>query len=393
MYNYNARFFVHILNAERKIEMKKRISSLFMAAMLITFMAVNALAEETVIETSERVNYTLSLEDAIKMATEGNPQFESADTKIADAQRQLKQARKDQRNMKGAIRLPAGLANVAVKQGYYVSQYEIAEESAKREKKQAIDTLAYDVTQKYYGVKLSEALLQNAKNAYKVACDNKISMEKQYELGLVSKIDVHNANYTLNQAQSSCDSYERSLTLAQKSLAIALQIDDENYTLNLTDGIEYEEFTTDLNKDIENAMETRYDVYGLKSQYEQAEKYTHIAALLGTSSSQYSSANSAKVQSEYVYKNTKKLIALSINSSYNNILNAKDSLNLAQENLNLRQMEYDAAVIQHNLGMITNTQLTAIMNNVLAASTSLENAKLTYKLAVKKYGYDTTIGL
>ena len=43
--------------------------------------------------------------------------------------------------------------------------------------------------------------------------------------------------------------------------------------------------------------------------------------------------------------------------------------------------------------MITNAQLTATMNSVFNAETELENAKLTYKLAVEKYGYEITIGL
>ena len=56
-------------------------------------------------------------------------------------------------------------------------------------------------------------------------------------------------------------------------------------------------------------------------------------------------------------------------------------------------MEYNIAKIQYDLGMITNTQLSAALNAATAAETELENSKLTYKLAVIKYGYDITIGL
>lgn len=367
--------------------MKKRILSLFICALFVFGFAPNTLAEEAV-----HKEYTLTLDDAIKMATEDSPQFISADVKIADAQKQLEKAKKNMRDFKGPIRLPAGIANVALKQGYYVRQAEIGVKTAQMQKEQLEKKAAYDVTQKYYGVKLSESLLESAKSAYELSLSNKNTMDTQFSLGLVSELDVKNAQYSLNQAKAAMDSYERSLSIAKKSLCIALNI-DENCTLNLTDGIEYEEFTSPVTEDIKKAMETRLDIYSLKSVYEQAKSYRDVTQTLGFSSAEYSAANSSVIQAEYNYTNTKKLIGLMIQSGYNDILGARDSLKLSEENLNLRQQEYEIGVIQHELGMITNTQLTAMLSNVTKARIELDNAKLTYKLAVKKYGYDITIGL
>lgn len=369
--------------------MKKKVLSLLTCIAILISFSTNVFAQDETVHKT----YTLSLEDAIKMATGDSPQFISADTKIADAKRQLQEAQKDKRNFKGVIRLPAGLASVALKQGYYVKQAEIGVKSAEMEKVQAQSSASYDVTQKYYGVKLSEALLESAQSAYQLALDNKNTMDTQLSLGLVSQLDVKNAEYAMNQAAAAYASYERSLEVARKSLLIALQIDDENAQLVLTDGIEYEEFSANLSEDIEKAMESRYDIYSLKSAYEQALSYRTVTEVLGLSSSEYSAANNNVIQMEYNYTNTKKLIALSINSSYNSILNAQDSLKLAEQNVELREQEYNVAKIQHGLGMITNTQLTAAMNSVSNARIELENAKLTYKLAVKKYGYDITIGI
>lgn len=367
--------------------MKKTVS-LLITSVLIFLYAGGALAQDNVQQV-----YTLSLEDAIKMATDDSPQFISADAKIEDAQRQLKEAQKDKRNFKGVIRLPAGLANVALKQGYYVKQAEIGVKSAEMEKVQAQSSVAYDVTQKYYGVKLSEALLESAQRGYELSLENKETMDIQFSLGLVSELDVKNAEYAMNQAKKVCASYERSLDIAKKSLLIALSIDNENAQLILTDDIEYEEFSANLFEDVALAMEQRYDIYSLKSAYEQSLSYRKVTEVLGLSSSEYSAANKNVIQMDYNYTNTKKLIALSINSSYNTILNEQDSLKLAQQNLELKNQEYDVAKIQHNLGMITNTQLTAAMNSVMQAEIQLENAKLSYKLAVEKYGYEIKIGL
>ena len=368
--------------------MKKKVLSLFTCIAIIISFSANVFAQEEV-----HTSYTLSLEDAIRMATEDSPQFISADVKIEDAKRQLKKAQKDKRNFKGVIRLPAGLPNVALKQGYYVKQAEVGVKSAEMEKMQAQSSVAYDVTQKYYNVKLSESLVESAQSGYQLALENKNTMDTQFSLGLVSELDVKNAEYAVAQAKNACDTYERSLDIAKKSLLIALQIDDENVPLILTDDIEYEEFSANLSEDIARAMNERYDICSLKSAAELAVSYRKITEVLGQSSPEYSAANNNVVQTEYNYTNTKKLIALSINSSYNAILNAHSALKLAEQSVSIKEQEYNVSKIQYSLGMITNTQLTAAMNSVTNARIELENARLTYKLAVKKYGYDITIGL
>ena len=119
----------------------------------------------------------------------------------------------------------------------------------------------------------------------------------------------------------------------------------------------------------------------------------NIAGIYGLSSAEYSSANQAKVQSEVTCQNSKKMIGVSITSSYNSILDAKDALEVAEAALALKKQEYNIASIQHQLGLMTNIQLTGVMNGVTAAEIELENAKLTYKLAVEKYGYEIQIGL
>ena len=357
--------------------MKKKILSLFTCIAIVISFSVNVFAQDEEVHTS----YTLSLEDAIRMATEDSPQFISADVKIEDAKRQLKEAQKDKRNFKGVIRLPAMLSSVALKQGYYVKQAEIGVKSAEMEKVQAQSKAAYDVTQKYYGVKLSEALLESVRSGYQLALENKNTMDTQFSLGLVSELDVKNAEYALAQAKNSCDTYERNLDIAKKSLLIALQIDDENAQLTLTDDIEYEEFSSNLSADIAGAMNERYDIYSLKSAYEQSLSYRKVTEVLGMSSSEYSAANNNVIQMDYNYTTTKA------------ILDAHSALKLAEQSVSIKEQEYNVAGIQYSLGMITNTQLTAAMNSVTNARIELENAKLTYKLAVKKYGYEISIGL
>ena len=338
--------------------------------------------------------YKLSLQEAINMALENDPAFMSADVKIQDAERQLKQAKKNHKDMQGVpIRVSQGISAFGVQRGYYVKQAEIGVQSARMEKEQSIANSAYLLTQQYYGVKLSERVLESAKTALKMATDNLSTLEMQFSMGLVAENEVENAKLSVKRAQASCNQLDRNLELTRKTLAASLYIEDEDYELVLTDDIEYEEFTADLAVDTKKAMETRFDVFMLDAALSQAQFLFDISDLFGLTSAEYSSAKAAMIQSEVTNKYSRKMIGISINSSYNAILDAKDSLLIAEDNLLLKQKEYNVAKIQYDLGLITNTQLTAIMNNVTTAQTELDNAKLTHKLAVIKYGYEITVGL
>lgn len=364
--------------------MKKSIFvflSVFITAMLF---ATASFAYET---------YTLTLEDAVEMAKKDNPRIISADTKIKDAEKQKADAQKDQREQKGFIRLPDAFMLVPVKQGYYVEQGTVNIESAKREKVQAVSNLEYEVTQKYYSVKLAEALVNSSNNAYKMAQENKNVIDSQFKLGLVSQLDVNNAEYSVSQAKATADKYLRDYDIARRSLLISLQIYDTDTELVLTDNINYEAFSSDVDTDIEKAMKTRYDVFSIESALSLALKYRDITLVLGSASAEYSAANQSVVQCEYTCKNSKNLIGLGIRKSYNDVLNAADGVLLAEKNLSLKSQEYEVAKVQYELGMITNIQLTAALNAVTMAEIEFENSKLTHKLAVIGYGYEITIGL
>ena len=364
--------------------MKSKVLSLVMLFVILLSGTHTASAQDKKV-------YKLSLQEAIDMALQEDPAFMSADVKIQDAERQLIQARKNHKDMQGvAVRVSQGISSFALQRGYYVKQAEIGVESAKREKEQKISNSAYSLTQQYYGVKLSERVLESAKTALSMATDNLSTLQMQFSMGLVAENDVENAKLSVKRAEASLNQLERNLKLAQMSLAASLYIEDEEFELILTDDIEYQEFTAD---DTKKAMETRYDVFMLDSALSQAEFLLDISDLYGLSSAEYSSAKAALIQSEVTSRYSKKMIGISINSSYNAILDARDNVLIAEDNLLLKQKDYNVAKIQYDLGLITNTQLTAVMNNVTTAQTELDNAKLTYKLAVIRYGYEITVGL
>lgn len=368
--------------------MKKKLLPVLLVFTILITSGSFAFAEQ-----SDTSTYVLTLDEAIKLALANDPAYKNFDSAELNAQKQLDKAYKDQRDMKGPIRIPEGIANAAVKQGYYIEQAKIGKETTKRSKFQYECKTAYLITQSYYNVKLAEDMIETTRTAYELALKNKKSIDLQFSLGMVSQLDVNKAGYSVNETKAQVDKNERNLALAIKSFATSLFIEETDASFTLTDEIVYEDFKANLMEDTAKAIDNRLDLYQLKSVYSQAEKYTNVTALLGQTSAQHSDAVQSKLSAETNYKNAVRQTDIFINSTYNAVLDAYDALKLAEENYSIRQQEYDISVIQYDIGMITNEQLISSMNFATSSKIQLDNAKLTYKLAVEKYNYEIAIGL
>jgi len=372
--------------------MKKKVMALIMSCLLICTYITNVSAQENSDNPSLKT-YTLSLEDAIKMALEKDQVYKNQDSSIKDAQKQLEKARREQKEIEDAIPLPSGLNLLASKKGYYVEQAKISIEVAKLTKTQYEEKTRYLITESYYGVKSAEESMKTAETAYQLALNNNSNTTLQYSLGLVSELDLKNSQYSLNEAKAQRDKFERNLMLIYKSFASKLFIEEKDVKFELTDEIEYEKYTTDLKADTEKAIEKRLDLYQLKSAALQADRYTGVTIALGSNSATHSAAKQSKLTADANYENAVRQVDIQINSLYNTILDTYDSLKLAEENYEIKKQEYDVAVLQYDLGMITNSQLVAVTNAMTSSKIQIDNAKLTYILAIVKYKCETGVGL
>ena len=382
--------------------MKRKILSLLLCGSIVLTCFFAAIVNAEDVEEQNTVSeqgsdtkeiYTLTLQQAIDLAMEKDPDYINADVKIIDAKIQLEEAKRNRKDVQFVpMKVSQGLTSFALQRGYYVKQAEIGVESALKEKEQIKAKIAYSVTQQYYAVKLAERLTESAQSACEIAEDNLRNIQNRFSLGMVAKLDVNNATYAVNQLRSVRDKYERNLDITGRNLAASLFVDGESI-FKLTDDIEYVEFSADCKADTKQAMKSRYDIYSLEAMNSQAGLLLDIAGLYGRTSAEYSSANLSKRQSDSTLEKSKNMIGILIQSAYNDILNAKDAIMLAEEKLEICNLEYEIAKMQAEIGNITNSQLTEAINNVTNAKIELDNAKLTYKLATEKYGYEITIGL
>ena len=346
-------------------------------------------------DTVENKVYTLSLQDAIMLAVSQNPELQVCDIKLSSLNVSLDAARLSRKSIKDStISISSGLTSAYVKDGYYVDMYESQIRLGKLEKEKIQNKIAYNVTEKYFNYKLTERLIRTTEQSYSLALENKNTTDERFKLGLVSRIEVDNAAVALEQSRVAVDSYKRSFDIAKEDLKIALQLDDEDCSFVLTDDIDFADFESDVDADVTSALETRYDTVALREAAALAKRYFEITSkYTAPNTATYNSAHSDYIQSDYNMINNTKQIALSIRSDYNNVLSSKDSLKIAEQNLAIKKQEFSAASLRHEMGMMTNMQLTSVLNDLAQYEINVENAKLKYKLAVIKYQYNTTIGL
>jgi len=383
--------------------MKKIVSMLLILAISFSLCTAYANTEKTdVSKQAEIVNtlnegnvYTLSLEEAKKLAYTDNRQIAAVELKKHSYDLSVDSARLNKKAMKynEYNNVSSSTAGVLVRKGYYVELYRSQSELAKKELEKVKAKIDYDVTEKYYNYKLTERLVEVCKTSYELAKTNLEVVKKQFDLGLAAQIDIDSASAVCEQAKAAAENYERTLDIVEENLKISLNIEGPAKFV-LTDGIDYVEYKSNIDEDINKAMETRYDIKGLKESARLAEmNYTIISNALTDRAAEALSAKSNFVQADYSLENNTKLIKLGIRSAYNAIITADSDMAIAKINIDINTQKYNAAKLQYEMGMITNSQLTTILNDLRASEISYEQARLSHKLAVEKYGYEITIGL
>ncbi len=372
----------------------KRTLTLILAVIMLggTF----AYAEETPIAAENETqtaaeavptDYTLSLAQAIELALTENPQINAADINIESCKTSIKAAKESRAKCRNTSTIAYLNADYAVEAAEH--QLALAEKSKEKIK----SNISYDVTQKYYNYKLINHLIEIADNSLALAKENLAVVNANYTLGRISKLENDNAALSVQGCEVTKNTYVRNAEIAKESLKIALNLSgDVNF--NLTDDINYEEYTSVSETDAEAALKSRYDIATLETQAYLAEKnFNNTKRYTSQNTAAYQTAYSSYIQADYTYTNTSKQMKIGIINYYNAILSAKEALEISEMTYDIQSRNYEAGKVKFEMGTISNIDLTDLLNKQSSARVDVENAKLNYKLAVEKYKYEITIGL
>lgn len=230
--------------------------------------------------------------------------------------------------------------------------------------------LVYQAQQLMSTYEQSKYNLENLQSARSLLEAQYNLAQTQRAVGAATDTDVLNALKSLQDqdaaivsAQKSQDNVHRTLCLM---LGWAADAQPEIRDVPEPDLSRIE--TMDPQKDLEQAMANNYDV----------RYYTRKANNVNTESL----VEAARASLE----DAKNTVSRSLQTQYNAVLTARDSLNTAQAQFDLAAVNLSNAQAQMAVGSITPVELQSMENSYTAAKNGVETAKLQLQMAIE--GYD-----
>jgi len=336
----------------------------------------------------------LSMEDAVRIATENSREM----WKIDDAIAQVKEARKDAKNAKDLAELIMGMSlpeiqavfgpefdvtsnqveRILAKNNYYIIYADTQQEQLEKSREVLLAGIEIETKSLYYNVLLAEKSIEINKINLSKAEEQLRVVNLKFNNGSATKAEVLNAEMAVQKAKTELDSAMDDYNIAELNLLNKLQLPFDT-KLTLTD----KEFTyvpteeINLTEAIEQAKAERPEILTAENNLELQKIETHAYTAYYTSNlRQHKAAKEKLKDAELNVPQAYKDIELDVRKSYLNLIkaeraliNMEKTLELAKEAARINQLLYDN-------GMATNL-------DVLEANAGLAQAEIgRYQLLV-----------
>lgn len=369
--------------------MKRKISILLAMALTLSTLTSVAAAEDSIpaaADTGTAVNETvktdntvleLSMEDAVRLATESDRQMLEIDEGIneaKDARRQGKDAKEQiEESMSNDIPLPSDnyVDTLLTKNGYYTkyADNQIAKlEKSKEQLGKGIETetksLYYNVLVTEKSVEINQAKLNKAEEQLRV-------VNLKFNNGSATKAEVLAAQLAVQQAKTDLDSAGDDLNIAKLNLLNRLDLPFDTETVLTDTELTYiPTAEIDLNAAIEKAKADRPEILTAQNNLELQEIETHVYQAYYTSNLWQNKLaakklEDAKLDVPQAYKD----VELDVRKAYLNLVKAERAL------VNMdKTVELSTEAARINKLLYENGMATSL--DVLNADTDLAQAEI-----------------
>lgn len=283
------------------------------------------------------------------------------------------------------------------------------------------NNLAYNVIQAYLGVLVTKEFLAVAEDGYNTAREFYEISELLYKQGMISKLDLLQAEVQAANLLPQKIQAENGVTMAEAGLRILLDL-DEGTELVLLDSMSYTPGKYDLDDLRTSALLSRAEL----QQMEISKSLTGLGVNMarsdflpmlalswsyskfgddtgdfsdwdesnmlalgvsynlfsgGTRWSKVQQAKIARKQADYGYEALKDAIMLDVEQNYLKLLEAENNINSQQKTVTQAEEASRLAKIQYREGTITNLQANQIQISLTAAKANYLQALFSYTLA------------
>ncbi len=367
--------------------MKRKISILL--AMLLTLSTFTdvAAAEDAVTKNEEVAEKTgvleLSIEDAIKLATESDRQMWEIDNGIKqakDERRQGKNAKEQAEESMSFGTVPTDQYVVAIlqKNDYYTKLADNKITQLEKSKDVLTKRIEMETKSLYYNVLLAEKKIEINQAKLSRADEQLRVVNLKFDNGSATKAEVLNGEMAVQQAKSDLDSEMDDLDTAKLDLLNRLDLPfDKEIVLTETELAYVPTEKLDLDEAIEKAKSDRPEILEAHNKLELQEIETHANTAYYTSNLwQYKVAVKRLEDAKLDVPQTYKDVELDVRKSYLNLVKTERALINIDKTVELAKEAARVKKLLYENGMATSF-------DVLDANTSLaESEKVHYELLV-----------
>ncbi|HOK49377.1 MAG TPA: TolC family protein [Sedimentibacter sp.] len=391
--------------------MKRKISLLLVMMLVLCTITNLAGAEETaLVETTsaellaENEPLMLSIEDAVRMATENSREM----WKIDDALAQVKEARKDAKDAKNLAKMISEMSlpeleavfgpdfdvtsnqveRILAKNDYYIIYADAQQAQLEKSREVLLAGIEIEVKSLYYKVLLAEKTIEINKINLSSAEEQLRVVNLKFNNGSATKAEVLNAEMAVQKAKTDLDSAVDDYNIAELDLLNKLQLPFDT-KLILTDKTLAYVPTEEINltEAIEKAKAERPETLAAQNNLKLQEIETHAYTAYYTPNlRQYKAAKEKLKDAELNVPQAYKDVELDVRKSYLNLIkaeraliNMEKTLELAKEASRINQLLYDN-------GMATNLEV--LEANAGLAQTEIGRYQLLVAYNINKLMFD-----
>ncbi len=373
--------------------MKRILATILLISILLTFSSFSYGTDELNNGEVTETFKSLSLEEAIEEGIKNSTQLKISDLEIKVKETEFREARGQERKYEDAGISLGTVEGFQLEANMLSKSAKFALEEEKLKKEYLKEDIKYNVMLAYYGALQAMDYVNITKSSLENIQRNKDIIDKKFELGLVSKSDVLMTDIALNEANINMEKANEDMQKALRGLNMVLNypLDTE---LELTSGFEQKAFTTNLNEDIKNAYETRFDMIQIQNKYElvkldfetNAYKYTP-----NTYKYRYKNSNLLKV--ENLLKDSKQNVEFDIRNKYDAINSAYRQIKLAEANVEKAGEGLRIVEQTYDVGMATVQDIKESVVHLYSAELALSGAVSNYNLAILEYNKAVQLGI
>ena len=354
----------------------KRIISLVVTFCLLCSVCI---AEEV---TTTQDNY-MTMEQAVEYALKHNSTIVDLEKTVKDQKELYDDAKDEYRKWKNKVR-SGGYSFEDENEyltcwGYMMKISELQYNSFLSGREGAKQKIEYSVKNMIYSIfELEDNIELLNKSILKQENDVQIA-EVKFSLNMITKNDLESVKSTLETSRLQLESIKKSLETLKISLKQIMGFNvTEELLIKRPEYVERELTVEDLEKTIEDSLETNNSVLSAKLKYQQKENQY----ILATKTSFMLRDDKKKAKDDYSdaefrLNNDINYIKENLRILYNQVKDKESEVKIAKEELNRARTQYEQAKVMFKVGLISK-------NSYLGSELSVMNAENSYKSKVKE---------